>query len=416
MSKISASPTASFLSASAFVRYYALHQAAIAPFGGMGFSIGQCRRNDRLLPVIEEVIACTPFCRLLAFHTPILSPTRRLLCAPLAGHRSIQLRNMVEALLEDGDVYVTDWIDARDIPLAAGDFTLEENVRLLATFMTLVGMEGLDVLAICQATVPALAAISEIASHGLQEPTTLVLIGGPIDARVNPSRLARLATRLQPADFQQRFTGPVPSPYRGACRRVYPGFMQSAVLNCDQLGRHFGLAAELANALWHHPANASRIVHAMSAHYGCMMDIPAEFVMDVLRVVFREHLLPRGRWRVAGELVRPSALRTVKLLTVEGSLDTLTGRGQTHAAHALCGHLTPENHARLTLPGCTHYDLLGGERWERAFLPRLRKWLTEAHLRVDARNPHGTSAVVIKPDPTARTAIRSPRRAAGHSN
>lgn len=427
-SPASPSPLAAASLASAFAQCYAWHQAATAPFRTLGFGIDTCRRDGKPQPVIQHTVAATPFCRLVAFRTATPAPTRRLLCAPLAGHRALQLRGMIETLLDHGDVYVTDWIDARDIPVSAGPFSFDCNVLTLAGFMTMLGTKGLDVIAVCQAAVPALGACARLAAQGVAEPATLALIAGPIDARLHPTRIDRMAATMTPAAFQRRWTGPVPAGYAGAGRLVYPGFLQAAVLSGEAADHHVVLASELATALWCRPAHAPGALHAVAAHYGAMLDLPAEFVTDTLRVVFRAFLLPRGRWRVAGEAVRPRMLRTVRLLTVEGGRDSVTGAGQTHAAHALCTRLPAAHHASMTFPDCAHYDLLGGERWRAQVWPAVQAWLARAHAagprstaRSAARADQDSSTYVpgasaSAPGAGSRAGTRPLSRAASHSN
>ncbi|XQM37172.1 Polyhydroxyalkanoate depolymerase [Cupriavidus sp. H19C3] len=413
---------------SAFAQCYAWHQAATAPFRTLGFGIDTCRRDGKLQPVSEHTVAATPFCRLVAFRAATPGPARRLLCAPLAGHRALQLRGMIETLLEDGDVYVTDWIDARDIPVSAGPFSFDRNVLTLAGFMTMLGTAGLDVIAVCQAAVPALGACARLAAQGMAEPATLALIAGPIDARIHPTRIDRMAAAMTPAAFRRRWTGPVPAGYAGAGRMVYPGFLQAAALSGEAAGHHVVLASELATALWCRPAHAPGALHAVAVHYGAMLDLPAEFVADTLRVVFRAFQLPRGRWKVAGEAVRPRVLRTMRLLTVEGGRDSVTGAGQTHAAHALCTGLPAAHHASLTFPDCAHYDLLGGERWRVQVWPAIQAWLARAQpapqggtARTAPRAAQDSSTYVpgastSAPGAGSRAGTRPLSRAASHSN
>ncbi|KAF7962701.1 hypothetical protein AWV80_18520 [Cupriavidus sp. UYMU48A] len=275
------------------------------------------------MPVKMDVVAEAPFCRLLRFSAGEGRDVRRMLCAPLAGHRAAVVRDAIEAMLLDADVYVTDWTDARDVPPEAGPFGLADCVLLLEQFMTLLDPACLDVVAICQATVPSLAAVSRLASRDAPEVRALVLMGGPVDARLHPTRLGDIAAMMPVPVFLAHCTGAVPRGYRGAGRSVYPGFLQLPTLASGQPER----LAAWCSMRWHIRGQgpcAARYRAAAIAGYAAMMDMPAEFVLDTMRIVFREHLLPRGLWCIGEVPVDPAAMRATRLLTVEGALDAIT--------------------------------------------------------------------------------------------
>lgn len=355
---------------------YEIFQGSKRLIGTPEFGIATVlRESGEPLPVTVTTVAHTPFCRLLCFSARAPTDTavrpRLMLCAPQAGHHAAQMRAAVRSLLDDSDIYVTDWLDARDIPPEAGRFGLEDHVLTLERFMAILEPAALDVLAICQATVPALAAASRLAGSGAPQLRSLILMGGPIDARSHPTTLCRTARGLSREWFAQRCTGPVPPGYPGAARRVYPGFLQLCGLAGDP-SRQVGL---FLDAL----CNVSRgdtegVVASMveAADHSAPLDLPAEFIEDTIDVVFRRFLLPLGKWRINGAPVRPDCLRHTHLLTVEGADDTITGAGQTHAAHSLCTQLPSSYRDFLTIPGCDHYGLFSGRPWHTQIYPLLR--------------------------------------------
>lgn len=360
-----------------FAQAYEMSQAYQRLFGTPAFGIGSIGKSGKSVPVSVTVVAQTPFCRLLRFALRTGKVTdarpRLLLCAPQAGHHAALMRAAVRSLLDESDVYVTDWIDARDIPREAGMFRLEDHVLTLERFMASLGPAELDVLAVCQATVPALAAAARLAASRGPELRSLVLMGGPIDARCNPTMLGRTASQFSGASFSARYTGAVPQGYPGAGRIVYPGFFQLSALANGQSARFLDTMRSVSRG------DPAGIFASMAAaiDYAATVDLPAEFIADTIDVVFRRFLLPRGKWRVAGVSVRTGAMRSTRLLTIEGADDAITGAGQTHAAHALCRHLPPAHHEQVTVADCDHYGLFSGKSWYVRVYPILQRSLAE---------------------------------------
>ncbi|SDD82390.1 polyhydroxyalkanoate depolymerase, intracellular [Cupriavidus sp. YR651] len=362
-----------------FAQAYEIFQASRRLLGTPPFAIASIRQHGRSVPVRTTVVAQTPFCRLLRFAAcpcaDAAARPRLLLCAPQAGHHATMMRAAIRSLLDDSDVYVTDWIDAQDIPRECGAFGLGDHVQTLERFMTSLGPTTLDVLAVCQATVPALAAAARLATSGGPELRSLVLMGGPIDARCNPTVLGLTAKKLSADWFAACCTGRVPRGYPGEGRMVYPGFLQLSALAAGQPTRQAGVFVEAMRniSLWDAEAVAESMMDAVD--YSATMDLPAEFIGDTIEVVFRQFLLPRGKWHVAGDRVRPDSLRATQLLTVEGAEDRITGAEQTHAAHALCSRLPPSCRGRITIPDCDHYGLFSGKAWHARVYPELRRRL-----------------------------------------
>lgn len=362
-----------------FNQAYALFQAGMGLFGSPEFHLGAIELDGEVIPVTDSVVAETPFCRLRRFSTPGRRDRRVLLCAPLAGHRAVVLRETVASLVAVADVYVTDWIDARDVPCSAGRFGLDDYVLMLQHFMTLLEPAALDVVAVCQATVPALAAAARLAAGDASgEVRALVLMGGPIDARLQPTMLGRIAATLSEPTFLATSTGAVPVPYPGAGRHVYPGFLQLPTLASGQPDRMVALMQAIQppwlQAWARGPADQTPS-QAGALSYAAMMDMPAEYLLDTIHIVFQQFLLPRGEWVVQGEPIRPAAMTSGRLMTVEGDRDNITGAGQTHAAQGLCSGLRDGRRTELTVPGCDHYGLFSGDVWRAEVFPRLREWL-----------------------------------------
>ncbi len=345
------------------------------------FGIAAVRHNGRVIPVVEQVVLERPFCRLLRFAPdPVaLGAAERqprpavLVCAPLAGHHAVMLREVVEVLLPEHIVYVTDWTDARCVPLAEGPFHLDDYVTELQAFIRQIGAsEALHVLAICQATVPALAAISLLASADEPTPRSLILMGGPIDASRSPTSVGRLATNHSLAWFQQNLICTVPNHYAGAGRKVYPNFLQLAGLVAAQPGvlmaSHRNYYLELVRGDYQHAEAHRRVCDAYSA----VLDMAAEFYLDTIQIVFQDFRLARGNWFIQGKPVRPQDIRTTALLTIEGEDDAISGNGQTQAAHGLCRGIAACDKRHVTARRCGHYDLFCGPRWHSEIYPGIR--------------------------------------------
>lgn len=365
-----------------FEHYYRWFQTWLAPFGTARFEFDDIDVDGVRIPVSESTVSATPFCTLRAFQCPSRSRRkprpRVLLCAPLAGHRAVLMRDTVAALLPHADVYVTDWADARDVPREAGAFGLDDYVLLVERFIRLLDPAGLHVLAVCQATVPTLAAVSRVAHADGAEPATLTLMGGPIDPRLGPTTLDRVAATLSLPWLEATAIDVVPSGYAGAGRRIYPGFLQYPALIAAQPDRHATLMFDWLCRRQAADADTAREIERAVAQYGAVLDMTAEFFMDTLRVVFQQMLLPKEAWRVGGEMVRPDCLRRTRLLTVEADRDDISGPGQTHAAQGLCSGLPARCRERLTIERCDHYGLFSGTRWRETVHPAVRGWLGEA--------------------------------------
>ncbi|KVT83177.1 esterase [Burkholderia territorii] len=331
-------------------------------------------------PAIDErIVACTPFCQLRRFARDDARRTV-LLCAPLAGHAAVMMRETVEALLADGDVCVTDWVNARDVPLAAGRFGLDEYVATLDGFVDALARDErpLHVVAVCQATVPALAALALRAARGLAPPASVTLIGGPLDARVNPSTLGTTAASRSLAWCRRHLIDVVPPGFPGRGRHVFPTYLQQGEIALLYPQRFLMLIEDYARAASHFDLAALADARRALREYTALLDMPAEYFLDTVDIVFQRMCLPNGTWNVGGQHVEPAALCGVVLVTVEGACDAVTGAGQTHAALAMCRGLKARERQRVDIDDCDHYGLFTGTRWRDEVHPALQRAFAQA--------------------------------------
>jgi poly(3-hydroxybutyrate) depolymerase len=337
------------------------------------FGIGSVTVGNREVEVREEAAAATPFGTLLHFKKDVAAAQPRvLMVAPLSGHFATLLRATVRTLLPEHDVFITDWHNARDVPLTAGRFGVDEYVDHLIKFLEVMG-PGTHMLAVCQPCVAALAAAAAMADadHPAQ-PRSLTLMAGPIDTRVNPTRVNELAKTRSIDWFERNLIASVPLRHPGAFRRVYPGFVQLAAFMSMNIDRHVKAHRELYENLANGEAEKAAIIKAFYDEYFAVLDLTAEFYLETVRLIFQEHALPRGRLDYRGRRVDPAAIRRTMLFTVEGERDDICGVGQTVAAHDLCGNLRPYLKRHHMQAGVGHYGVFSGKRWENQIYPLLK--------------------------------------------
>ncbi len=332
--------------------------------------------------VTEQFALQKPFCNLIHFQRALpesrpADPTV-LVVAPLSGHHATLLRDTVRALLPQHNVYVTDWIDARMVAPSEGPFGLNDYVKYVQDFIRLLGPD-VHVISVCQPTVPVLAAISLMASN--KEPClprSMTMMGGPIDTRKSPTQVNRLATTKPYSWFENNLIHRVPPRYRGAGRRVYPGFLQHTgfvAMNPDRhLRSHYDFYLDLIKGD-ESDAEAHRRFYD---EYNAVLDMTAEFYLDTIQVVFQEHRLPSGTWEIDGQKVDPSAISSVALFTVEGELDDISGQGQTRAAHKLCSNIPEDRKQHYTAPQCGHYGIFSGRRWRKTICPKIAQFIRQS--------------------------------------
>ena len=296
----------------------------------------------------------------------------------MSGHFATLLRATIQTMLIDHDVYVTDWHNIRDVPAAAGRFDLSTYVDEIICFQRILG-EGAHLMAVCQPAVPALAAAALMAEDGdPAEPRSLTLMAGPIDTRINPTKVNHLA-RERPIDwFERNLTDAVPPWFAGAGRRVYPGFMQLTAFLSMNIERHKAAFADMARALRDGDAVRHAALKTFYDEYLAVMDLPADFYLETVRRVFQEDALPKGELTVSGRKIEPGAIRRMTLLTVEGERDDICGLGQTMAAHDLCTGLRPYRKAHHVQTGVGHYGVFSGRRWSGEVYPKVRDLIAMA--------------------------------------
>jgi poly(3-hydroxybutyrate) depolymerase len=357
------------------------------------FNITSAHVNGVDVAVQEQVALAKPFCRLLRFKrftdnlpalTRMKDQPKVLVVAPLSGHHATLLRETVRSLLTDHKVYITDWTDARMVPLEAGPFHLNDYVAYVQEFIRHIGPD-VNVISVCQPTVPVLAAISLMATNGDVMPRTMTMMGGPIDARRSPTAVNNLAMNKSHGWFERNVIYNVPVNYPGAGRRVYPGFLQHTgfvAMNPDRhLSSHYDYFLDLVRGD-DESADAHR---AFYDEYNAVLDMPAEYYLDTVKTVFQDFALVNGTWEVEGQLVRPQDITVPALLTIEGELDDISGAGQTRAAHGLCTGIPKSRQFHYDVIGAGHYGIFSGRRWRENVYPEVRDFI--ATHQVQAKKP-----------------------------
>jgi poly(3-hydroxybutyrate) depolymerase len=326
--------------------------------------------------VSEEVVASHPFCNLLHFRKELNrdEPTV-LVVAPLSGHFATLLRGTVESLLADHNVYLTDWKNARDVPLLYGRFDLDDFVELVIRFVRLLGPRT-HVMAVCQPSVPVLAAVSLLAADDDPcQPSSMILMGGPIDTRANPTAVNRFAKAHSLGWFERTVITSVPARYPGAFRRVYPGFLQLAGFLSMNFDRHVSAHWTMFRDLARGSGESVAATRAFYDEYTAVMDLPADFYLQTVERVFHRHDLALGQFRVRGRLVDPAAIERTALMTVEGERDDVCGPGQTVAAQTLCMNIPPAKKTHHLQLKVGHYGVFHGRRWQTETYPKVKLFI-----------------------------------------
>ncbi|MFY9128268.1 MAG: polyhydroxyalkanoate depolymerase [Limnohabitans sp.] len=355
------------------------------------FGIRTVHVGDVDVAIHERVEIDKPFCELRRFKrftddSTTLNAIKKqpavLIVAPLSGHYATLLRDTVKTMLKDHKVYITDWKNARLVPLSEGEFHLDDYVNYVQEFIRHVqGVYGnCHVVSVCQPTVPVLAAVSLMASRGETTPLSMTMMGGPIDARKSPTAVNNLAMNKSFEWFENNVIYKVPGNFPGAGRRVYPGFLQHTgfvAMNPDRHATsHYDYFKDLIKG-----DDASTEAHRkFYDEYNAVLDMDADYYLETIKTVFQDYNLVHGTWNVnstAGksELVRPQDITTTALLTVEGELDDISGSGQTASAHGLCSNIKPNNRKHLEVPGAGHYGIFSGRRWRDVVYPEVVKFI-----------------------------------------
>ncbi|WP_184802368.1 polyhydroxyalkanoate depolymerase [Nitrospirillum iridis] len=345
-------------------------------WGKPDFGLNITHIDGREVAVTEEAALRKPFCVLRHFQraTPHSDP-KVLVVAPMSGHYATLLRGTVEALLPAHDVYITDWIDAKLVPLSRGRFDFDDYVEYVMDFIRFLGPDT-HVIAVCQPAVPVLVAAAVMAqTEDACQPRSMTLMGGPIDTRVSPTQVTQLAETRDIGWFERTVTTSVPVYYPGAMRHVYPGFVQLTGFMSMNLDRHVGAHVDLFKHLVRGDGESAESHRRFYDEYLSVMDLTAEFYLQTVQIVFQEHNLPKGTLEYRGVRVDPSAIKKTALFTVEGELDDISAPGQTVAAHALCSGLPETLKQHHLQQGVGHYGIFNGRRWREHIMPRVRDFI-----------------------------------------
>ena len=337
------------------------------------WGIDQVPVKGEPVPVSEEEVLVTPFATLRRFvkQGPAAQP-KVLVVAPMSGHFATLLRDTVRTLLQDHDVHVTDWHNVRDVPLSAGRFGLDEYTQHIIDFLRAMGPNG-NVVAVCQPCVASLAAVAVMAEEGdPATPVSLTLMAGPIDCRVSPTEVNRLATSKPIEWFEKNLISRVPWRYRGAGRRVYPGFVQLAAFMAMNPDRHRNAFSDYYHRLVDDEVEKARTTREFYEEYLAVADLSAEFYLETVDLVFQKYALPKGELMFKGRRVDPAAICRTALLTVEGERDDICAIGQTLAAQDIATSLRPYMRTHYVQPNVGHYGVFSGRRWQNHIYPLLR--------------------------------------------
>jgi len=343
--------------------------------------------------VSEHTVIHHPFCKLVHFRRHFKASGGQkaghqpdpavLLVAPLSGHHATLLRDTVTSLLPAHEVFVTDWVDARLVPLKQGAFHLNDYVAYVQAFirhLTALSGQPIHVISVCQPTVPVLAAIALMASaKEACLPRSMTMMGGPIDTRCSPTEVNKLATTKPLSWFENTVIHRVPVRWPGAGRRVYPGFLQHAGFIAMNPDRHMRSHYDFYLHLVKGDEDDAEAHRRFYDEYNAVLDMPAEYYLDTIKIVFQEHRLPKGEWVVNGQRVEPSRITNTALMSIEGELDDISGLGQTRAAHTLCTGVAESDRAHLTVNGAGHYGIFSGRRWREQVYPKVREFIARHH-------------------------------------
>lgn len=341
-----------------------------------GFQIETVPVGNRLVPVTERVVLNLPFGQLRHFAKDVDTPQPKVLvAAPLSGHFATLLRGTVEVLLRDHDVYVTDWVNARDVPLDAGNFGVEDSVAYLIRFLKEIG-PGAHILAVCQPCVQTLAAVAVMSEdRNPATPRSMTLMAGPIDVRESPTEVNALAAS-KPLDwFKKKLIATVPQRYAGGGRRVYPGFVQLTAFMTMNMARHREQHRKLYRHLAAGEVKEAQKIKEFYDEYFAVLDLTEEFYIETIDRIFQKAELATGTFTYRGRLVDPRMIRNTALLTVEGGRDDICSLGQTAVAHDLCASLRPHLKRHHLQANVGHYGVFNGRRWEKEIYPVVRNMI-----------------------------------------
>ncbi|CAN7252994.1 polyhydroxyalkanoate depolymerase [Mesorhizobium amorphae] len=349
-------------------------------YGKPKFELAKTVVDWKSVEVTEKTVWSKPFCNLVRFERAVPAgrkpDPKLLIVAPMSGHYATLLRGTVEAMLPHADVHITDWVDARMVPLADGSFDLDDYIDYIIDMFHALGPDT-HVMAVCQPSVPVLAAVALMEKRGDPfVPSTMTLMGGPIDTRRNPTAVNLLAEEKGIGWFRDNVIMRAPWPVPGFGREVYPGFLQLSGFMSMNLDRHIIAHKDFFMHLVKHDGDNAEKHRDFYDEYLAVMDLTAEFYLQTVDTVFVRHALPKGEMMHRGELVDTSAIRNVALFTVEGENDDISGLGQTQAAHDLCVNIPADKHAHYMQPAVGHYGVFNGSRFRSEIVPRIADFIT----------------------------------------
>ncbi len=368
-------------------------------YGKPTFGLDEININGVAYPVLEDVVWSRPFCNLLRFVRPDFpapeDQPKLLIVAPMSGHYATLLRGTVEEFLPHCDVYITDWTDARMVPLALGTFDLDDYIDYVRLMLDHLG-PGVHTLGVCQPSVPLIAAVAIMEENGDPNlPASMTIMGGPIDTRKSPTEVTKLAERRKLAWFRRNVLHRVPFPYPGFGRKVYPGFLQLSGFMAMNLDRHVNAHLDMFNHLVEGDGDSAEKHRDFYDEYLAVMDMDASFYLQTLDTVFMRHLLPKGEMKHRGQLVDLKAIRNCGLMTVEGENDDICGVGQTSAAQELCVNIPEAKKLHHLQRKVGHYGVFNGSRFRQEIAPKMRRFWAD----IDAMNanPNGGGKSIAMP-------------------
>ena len=355
---------------------------AAAPRGKPQFGLTSTVIDGKTVAIDEQVVLRKPFGQLKRFaREGVTGGPKLLIVAPMSGHYATLLRGTVERMLPFADVYITDWRDAKLVPLDDGKFDLDDYIDYIIEFMEVIGANeghgGTHMLAVCQPSVPCYAAACLMSAdkHPCR-PKTLTLMGGPIDTREAPTAVNTLATERPHSWFSQNVIATVPMTYPGAGRTVYPGFLQLAGFMSMNLGNHMISHWEMFKHLVQGDEDSADLTKDFYEEYRSVCDMTSEFYLQTIEVVFQKHAIANGTYTHRGRPVDPAAITDIALLAIEGERDDISGLGQTKAALSLASKLAPAKKKYLMAEGAGHYGIFNGSKWRNKIAPVVEAWIT----------------------------------------
>lgn len=373
-------------------------------YGKPEFGLQETTVSGMKVPVRENIVWKRPFCNLIHFERHVndanvrarrRSDPKVLIVAPMSGHYATLLRGTVETFLPRADIYITDWIDARMVPMADGTFDLDDYIDYVISMLHFLGPDT-HIVAVCQPSVPVLAAVAVMEGRDdPYAPLTMTLMGGPVDTRINPTAVNDLAQSKGIDWFRRHVIMKVPFPHPGFMRDVYPGFLQLSGFMGMNLDRHVIAHRDFFQHLVKGDGDNAEKHRDFYDEYLAVMDLSAEFYLQTVETVFIEHALPDGRMMHRHEKVDCTAIRNTALLTIEGEKDDITGRGQTKAAHRLCTSLPDDKKAHYEQPAVGHYGVFNGSRFRSEIAPRIMDFMMSSR---PAGTPARASSSAIKPN------------------